>query len=142
MSQSDKKMVSLDINVLGLPPEEVQSIIDSVQVPEDGEIVVADLLQVMEDRVVINHCFYGVVSGMLSQKGMELAESDIYMLCNGTYMAYNGQYDTFGQCPMVHMLQELEQHTDIGVHYKIVDLEARDRAARRHSRRGAFPRSR
>lgn len=129
MSQSDKKMISLDINVLGLPPEEVQSIIDSVQVPEDGEIVVADLLQVMEDRVVINHCFYGVVSGMLSQKGMELAESDIYMLCNGTYMAYNGQYDTFGQCPMVHMLQELEQHTDIGVHYKIVDLEARDRAA-------------
>ncbi|WP_322903354.1 BtrH N-terminal domain-containing protein [Paenibacillus campi] len=129
MSQNDKTLVSLDIDVLGLPPEEVQHIIDSVQVPENGEIVVADLLQIMEDRVVINHCFYGVVRGMLNQKGMTLEESDIYMLCNGPFIAYNGQYDTFGQCPMVHMLKELEAHTGIGVHYKVVDLSARDRVA-------------
>ncbi len=129
MSQSDKTLVSLQIDVLGLPTEAVTDIINSVQVPDNGEIVVADLLQVMDDRVVINHCFYGVVRGMLNQKGMTLEESDIYMLCNGTYMAYNGQYDTFGQCPMVHMLKEMENHTDIGVHYKIVDLAARDRAA-------------
>ncbi|WP_411349491.1 BtrH N-terminal domain-containing protein [Paenibacillus sp. WLX2291] len=130
MSTDHKTLVPLSIDVLGVNDEEVAELIRSVPLPANGQLVVADLLNVVDGHFVINHCFYGAMRAMLNQQGSQLEETDIYFLCNGPSLRYRGgsQYDTFGLRPIVEMLQEWSEHTGIGISYTSVEPEQRDQA--------------